>query len=208
MAERFLDEEETADHAHPRAGDAAPAATAATSGWSSPAAPARARRCSPSSGRSGSPRRAATCCSSASTGALRDHLRKAEKDSGVDFNTFHGALRRARAAGGGAAVGRLRRRPTPRLTGTRSCPSAGRARSRSSAPQYDALFVDEAQDLSNDWLDALIADARAIPTTRSSGCSWTPTSASTTNRLEVPDGVPAVRPRPSTAATRRRSTAR
>ena len=58
--------------------------------------------------------------------------------------------------------------------------------------QYDEILVDEAQDLSSDWLDALTFTLRDEDAARS-GSSWTTTSASTTPARR-PVRVPPVRP--------------
>jgi len=111
---------------------------------------------------------------------LRDHLRRAEKGSGIDFYTFHGICTRLAGIAGVPLSTDGGGEPGPRYFGE-ELPLALVAAIEELGPRYDALFVDEAQDLSNDWLDALMTRRRsAIPTTRSSGCSWTTTSASTT----------------------------
>ena len=83
----------------------------------------------------------------------------ARGDSGVDFLTFHGLCVAPRASRPGVELPELRRRRRRRSSGTRSCRTRWSTRSTSSAPQYDALIVDEAQDLHNHWLDALMCDA-------------------------------------------------
>jgi hypothetical protein len=90
---------------------------------------------------------------------LRDHLRKAEKDSGIYFNTFHGlCMALAKQAGvplstdGGGE-------PGPNFF-SEELPLALLDAIEELGPQYDALFVDEAQDLSNDWLDSLMTTLR------------------------------------------------
>ena len=210
MASEFLDEEEAADHAHPRAGAAARSACAATRAWSitgcagsgkTMLAVEHAKRLAAKGKRRAlrllQPRACATTCASASEGLGRrlQHLPR--------------ALPRARAAGRG------RRCPStdageapPEYFWTTSCPTRSSRRDRArSAPQYDALLVDEAQDLEQRL--ARRADAARCATRGGarSGCSWTTTSASTRSTLDVPrSSAPSTSP--STAATRRRSTAR
>jgi hypothetical protein len=90
---------------------------------------------------------------------LRDHLRKTEKDSGVLFHTFHGLCthlaRRAEiplSVDDGGAY--------DQAYFDEELPAALFTAIDELGPQYDALFVDEAQDLHNDWLDALMATLR------------------------------------------------
>ena len=90
---------------------------------------------------------------------LRDHLRKAEKDSGIYFNTFHGLCfalaKRAEVPLSVDSGG-----PYDQAYFNEELPLALLSAVEKLGPQYDALFVDEAQDLSNDWLDALTATLR------------------------------------------------
>ena len=90
---------------------------------------------------------------------LRDHLRKAEKDSGIYFNTFHGLCvalaKRAEVPLSVDSGG-----PYDQAYFNEELPLALLSAIEKLGPQYDALFVDEAQDLSNDWLDALTATLR------------------------------------------------
>ena len=90
---------------------------------------------------------------------LRDHLRKAEKNSGIYFNTFHGLCvalaKRAEVPLSVDSGG-----PYDRAYFNEELPLALLSAIEKLGPQYDALFVDEAQDLSNDWLDALTATLR------------------------------------------------
>lgn len=91
--------------------------------------------------------------------ALRDHLRRVEKDSGILFSTFHGIC---------VALGKQAKVPlseyemgkAPPEYFSEELPLALLDAVKEIGPQYDALFVDEAQDLHNDWLDALIATLR------------------------------------------------
>jgi DNA-binding Xre family transcriptional regulator len=90
---------------------------------------------------------------------LRDHLRKTEKDSGIKFNTFHGLC---------VALAKQAEVPLSVDAGgaydsayfSEELPLALISATEKLGPQYDALFVDEAQDLHNDWLDALIDTLR------------------------------------------------
>lgn len=91
--------------------------------------------------------------------ALRDHLRKVEKGSGILFNNFHSAC---------VALAKKAEIPLSIDDGSEpgpdyfneELPLALLSAVEKLGPQYDALFVDEAQDLHNDWLDALIATLR------------------------------------------------
>jgi len=85
---------------------------------------------------------------------LRDHLREREKDSGVTFHTFHGlCVALAKKAeiplsvdSGGAYDAAYFNDELP-LALIEACEKLG--------PMYDALIVDEAQDLNTDWLESL-----------------------------------------------------
>ena len=160
MAAKFLDEEEALDHPHPRPGaparqrygrDKRMVVTGPAGSGKTMLAVERAKRLAAT---------ARTCSSSASTSALRDHLRKTEKDSGVYFNTFHGLCVALAKKAEIDALGRRRRRLRRRPTSTRSCRWRCSSAIEELGPQYDALFVDEAQDLHNDWLDALMTTLR------------------------------------------------
>ncbi len=117
---------------------------------------------------------------------LRDHLRKAEKDSGIYFNTFHGlCLALAKRAevplsvdSGGAY---------DQAYFNEELPLALLSAIEKLGPQYDALFVDEAQDLHNDWLDALMATLRD-PDKALVWLFMDDNQRVYENRLEVPDG--------------------
>jgi len=90
---------------------------------------------------------------------LRDHLRKVEKDSGVVFHTFHG-LCTALAKQAGVPLSVDDGGPYDQAYFDSELPEALLAAIAELGPQYDALFVDEAQDLHNDWLDALTETLR------------------------------------------------
>lgn len=90
---------------------------------------------------------------------LRDHLRRAEKDSGVQFHTFHGLCTALAKRAGVSLSTDGGNEPGPGYF-DEELPLALLAAIEELGPQYDALFVDEAQDLSNDWLEALIGTLR------------------------------------------------
>ena len=92
-------------------------------------------------------RRARTCSSSASTARSRDHLREREEKSGVDVPDLPRPLRAAGEAGRGRAPELPGGRGAARVLRTRSCRYALVEAIEELGPQYDALFVDEAQDL-------------------------------------------------------------
>ncbi len=197
-----------ADHAHPRAGDAAqPLRPRPADGRH------RLRRLGQDdargrAGKAARARRASDVLFVCFNRALRDHLREREAKSGVDFHTFHGLCMQLAQRGRSRAARATRRTRPRRSSGTRSCPTRWSRRSSELGPQYDALFVDEAQDLHNHWLDALMLTlARPGRGPRLAVHGRQP-AASTTRELDVPDGVPSASTSPSTAATPRRSTAR
>ena len=83
---------------------------------------------------------------------LRDHLRERERRSGVEFSTFHGlCMRHAKHAS--VPLSEYDGDP-PQEFWEEELPAALMEAMRDGGC-YDAVFVDEAQDLSNDWLDAL-----------------------------------------------------
>lgn len=116
---------------------------------------------------------------------LRDHLRKAEKDSGIKFNTFHGLC---------VALAKRAEIPLSVDDGgdydaaywNEELPYALVEAIEELGPQYDALFVDEAQDLRNDWLDALIGTLRD-PDDALVWLFMDDNQRVYENRLEVPD---------------------
>ena len=133
---------------------------------------------------SGSPRRATRCCSSASTARCATTCASEKSKSGVDFTPSTGSASSSRARP--ASSSRLRRRGAAGVLGRRAAATPWSRRSTSSAPQYDALIVDEAQDLHNRLARRADVHARATPRTRTSGCSWTTTSTSTTQSSTSP----------------------
>jgi AAA domain/Nuclease-related domain/UvrD-like helicase C-terminal domain len=90
---------------------------------------------------------------------LRDHLRKAERNSGVYFQTFHG-LCTALAKQAEVLLSVDKGGDYDSTFFGEELPLALLAAVEELGPQYDALFVDEAQDLHNDWLEALMATLR------------------------------------------------
>jgi AAA domain/Nuclease-related domain/UvrD-like helicase C-terminal domain len=91
--------------------------------------------------------------------ALRDHLRSREAKSGVEFQTFHGlCVQLAHRAG--VELPQHPEDETPPEFWDEELPNALVKAIEKLGPQYDALFVDEAQDLENHWLDALMLTLR------------------------------------------------
>jgi hypothetical protein len=88
--------------------------------------------------------------------ALREHLARREKDSGVDFYTFHGICRRL-AGIASVELPDYGDADPPQSFWDEDMPLALIEAIERIGPQYDALFVDEAQDISNLWLEALVA---------------------------------------------------
>lgn len=91
--------------------------------------------------------------------ALRDHLRRTAATDGLTIHTFHGLCTHlAHRAGielpdyGGA--------PIPQEHWDEVLPGALVEAIGELGRQYDALIVDESQDLSNDWLAALMCTLR------------------------------------------------
>ena len=93
--------------------------------------------------------------------ALRDHLRDREAGSGVHFNTFHGLCfhlsNKAKLK-----IARYPQDKAPPEYWDEVLPEAlvDAVDEENLGPQFDALFVDEAQDLHNHWLDALASTLR------------------------------------------------
>jgi superfamily I DNA and RNA helicase len=83
---------------------------------------------------------------------LRDHLRTREHRSKVEFATFHGLCTRY-AHEAKVPLTQYEGDP-PQEYWDEELPAALMA-AMEGGGRYDAVFVDEAQDLSNDWLDAL-----------------------------------------------------
>lgn len=90
---------------------------------------------------------------------LRDHLADREAGSGVDFFTFHGLC----LSMAGRAKIKLSQYPgddTPQSFWLDELPTALVDAVTELGPQYDALFVDEAQDVHTHWLTALMSTLR------------------------------------------------
>jgi hypothetical protein len=85
---------------------------------------------------------------------LREHLAKKEKGSGVDFYTFHGICRRQSAIAKIELTDYGDDEP-PQSFWDEEMPLALIEASEKLGAKYDSLFVDEAQDISNLWLEAL-----------------------------------------------------
>jgi hypothetical protein len=91
--------------------------------------------------------------------ALRDHLRKREAKSEVEFQTFHGlCVQLAHQAG--VKLSDYPQDDAPREFWDEELPNALVKAIEELGPLYDALFVDEAQDLDSDWLHALMLTLR------------------------------------------------
>lgn len=91
--------------------------------------------------------------------ALRDHLRKREANSGIHFQHFH-ALCVELASKAGVELPRYPKDEAPQRFWDEELPDALLAAIVALGPQYDAIMVDEAQDLHNDWLSALMITLR------------------------------------------------
>ena len=86
--------------------------------------------------------------------ALRDHLRKTSRVDGVTYQTFHGLCT---ALGHRAkSVSLPKQEDAPPEYFEVELPDALVEAVAELGDQFDALIVDEAQDLSNYWLDALL----------------------------------------------------
>ncbi|MGI8461658.1 MAG: NERD domain-containing protein [Solirubrobacterales bacterium] len=90
---------------------------------------------------------------------LRDHLRQREANTGVTFNTFHG-LCFALAKKAKIEFSHEPGPDAPQEFWNEEMPLALISASEELGPAYDALLIDEAQDLRNDWLEALMTTLR------------------------------------------------
>lgn len=90
---------------------------------------------------------------------LRDHLAEREGGSGIEFFTFH-RLCATLAGKAGIKLKDHRGKPPPPEFWDEELPDALIEAIEKLGPQYDALFVDEAQDLETHWLDALLLTLR------------------------------------------------
>lgn len=86
--------------------------------------------------------------------ALAQHLRKVEQKSRVDFWNFHALCFRL-ASIAKVDLPKYEKGEAPQSYWDEDLPEALIAAVDELGPQYDAIFVDEAQDLHNDWLTAL-----------------------------------------------------
>jgi hypothetical protein len=87
---------------------------------------------------------------------LRDHLRRKEEKSGVEFWNFHALCVRL-ATMAKIELPTYPKDETPQEYWTEELPLALIDAIEVLGPQYDSLFVDEAQDLENNWLEVLMA---------------------------------------------------
>jgi hypothetical protein len=91
--------------------------------------------------------------------ALRDHLRDREAKSGVEFHTFHGlCVQLAHKAD--VALPKYPKDEAPPEYWDEELPTALMEAIDVLGAQYDAIFIDEAQDLENHWLEALMVTLR------------------------------------------------
>ena len=185
MASEFLDEEEAADHAHPRAGGAPqPLRPRPADGRH------RLRRLGQDDarGRAGeAPRREgrATSSSSASTAPFATTCASARGESGVDFQTFHGLCMQLAQHGRGRAAEYPKGEAPPELLGRGAAGRARRGDRRARAAVRRALRrrgPGPRQRLAR-RADVHAARSRRGP---ASGSSWTTTSASTSSSSTCP----------------------
>ncbi len=88
--------------------------------------------------------------------ALLEHLRRKERKSGIDFFTFHGLCSRL-AHQSGVELPSYPAGEAPPEFFTEDLPLALEEAGEQLGAMYDAIYVDEAQDLENSWLEALIS---------------------------------------------------
>ncbi|UJA20942.1 AAA family ATPase [Thermoleophilia bacterium SCSIO 60948] len=86
--------------------------------------------------------------------ALRDHLKRTEGDSGIAFHTFHGLCTHL-AHRAKLDVPRYPDGEIPQSYWSEELPDLLLEATEELGGQFDAIYVDEAQDLHNDWLDSL-----------------------------------------------------
>ncbi len=87
--------------------------------------------------------------------ALVEHLRTRESNSGIAFYTFHGLCTHL-AHRAGVELPTYEQGEAPPEFFERDLPEALVAAAAELGQQYGALLVDEAQDLQNDWYEALL----------------------------------------------------
>ena len=113
---------------------------------------------------------------------------------GVEFNTFHALCIQLAKQGRRCKLPQYDAGEPPTEYFDEELPTRSSSAIEKLGPQYDALFVDEAQDLQRRLARRADCTLRDADERARSGCSWTTTSASTRTGSSVPDGVPAVRP--------------
>ncbi len=86
--------------------------------------------------------------------ALATHLKEREANSGVEFSTFHGLCVRL-ASIAEVELPKYGKGEAPQSYFAEDLPNALVKAATELGPMYDSIFVDEAQDLHNDWLTAL-----------------------------------------------------
>lgn len=91
---------------------------------------------------------------------LRNHLAETERASGIDFYTFHGLCRHLAGRAGIKLTNYAKDETPPPEFWNEELPDALVEALERLGPRYDALFVDEAQDLETEWLDALLLTLR------------------------------------------------
>ena len=91
--------------------------------------------------------------------ALRDHLRDRYPDAGVTFQTFHGLCVQL-ASIAGLEMPDYPHGEAPQSYWDDELPELLVDAMEQDEPPFDVLFVDEAQDLQNHWLDALTCTLR------------------------------------------------
>ena len=208
MAERDPRRGGGADPAHRTSRRCCCAGSAATRGWRHAAAPARARRCSRSSTPSAWPRDGTEVLFVCFNRRLAEHLRRARAQRAASRSSpSTGSARTWR----GRPEVKLREYPhgeAPPSYFDDELPDALVDAVGMLGAQYDALIVDEAQDLHDRLADG--ADA-ARSATRSTHPVWLFMDDNQNVydvRARAPGRLLPVRPHRSTAATPRRSTAR
>jgi hypothetical protein len=91
--------------------------------------------------------------------ALRDHLRAREPKSGITFQNFH-ALCVQLASEAEVKLPKYAQGEAPPAYWEDDLPMALMEAAEKQGPRFDAIFVDEAQDLHNHWLEALMTTLR------------------------------------------------